>query len=56
MAKKIDHARRLIEKMDKRLGRIERKLGLVSDLLGDASQKLCHLIKRQRERSSYAED
>ena len=48
---------RLLGSMDKRLARIERKLSIMSNLLADASQKLCHLIKRQREQAQgYVED
>lgn len=38
-----------LSKMSKQLDSIQRKLTDMSNLLNDASQKLCHLIKRQRD-------
>lgn len=38
-----------LAKMGKQLDGIQRKLSEMSNLLNDASQKLCHIIKRQRD-------
>lgn len=58
MASKHSDFNRIIASMDKKLARIERRLAVVTNLLSDASQKLCHLIKRQREQRAqgYGED
>lgn len=47
----------LILQIERRSAKMEQRLKRMEDLLSDASQKLCHLIKRQRESpASYAED
>lgn len=46
----------LVRQIERRIGRMEHRLKRMEDLLSDASQKLCHLIKRSKESSREAGD
>lgn len=46
----------LVRQIERRIGRMEHRLKRIEDLLSDASQKLCHLIKRQKESPREADD
>ncbi len=42
--------------IEKKLDKMIRQLGRVENLLSDATQKLCHLIKRQSKTEGYGEE